>query len=182
MAKSLQDQLKKSGLVSAHDTRTASADKRKKNRKQRAGHADEDAARKAELAKSNAEKVARDRELNAARDAQAEARAVEAQVVQLIKMNRIERDDYADVIHHYTDEGAVKSLYVTAPLHAALVAGQVAIVRDEGGPALIPASAAAKVADRAPERILVMNDRATPEQDDKDDPYAEFEVPDDLMW
>ena len=150
MADSLQDQLRKSGLVSAQKTREASADKRKRNRKLRAGHEDKDAARRAEIDKQNAEKVARDRELNAARDATAHEKALGAQVRQLVEMNRIGADGDGDdaVNHHFEVDGKIRQLMVSNDIHRAVTVGQVAIVRDDERFALIPRAAAEKIMER----------------------------------
>jgi uncharacterized protein len=182
MAKSLQDQLKKNGLVSAHDARKASAKKRKDQRKHRAGHEDEDTARKAALAEANAKAKARDGELNRARQAQAEERAVAAQVVQLVEMNRLERGKDADVAFNYVETGSVRHLYVTPEQHRALTAGQLALVQHGDGPALVPTAVAEKIRLRDASTILALNERTDDADVDVDDPYADFQVPDDLMW
>lgn len=181
MAGSLKDQLRQSGLVSAHDARKAGSEQRKKKRKQNAGHGDEDAARRAALQRQLADKAEHDRQLNAERQRQADARAVQAQVRQLIEMNRLDRGRDADVAYHFEVDGRIQQMYLSAALHAAVVAGQVAVVRGEDGQVLLPRAAAEKIRQREAGRILVLNDTPAGSSED-DDPYAEFKVPDDLMW
>lgn len=47
--------------------------------------------------------------------------------------------------------------------------------------AIIPASVADKIAQRDADSIVV-NSALSQEEQDEDDPYADFKVPDDLMW
>lgn len=68
-----------------------------------------------------------------------------------------------------------------------LINGRLAIVRlviDNSGEceyAIIPASVADKIAQRDADSIVV-NSALSQEAQDEDDPYADFKVPDDLMW
>ena len=57
--------------------------------------------------------------------------------------------------------------------------GALAIVRHEDFYELVPAVIAERVQQVDPATLVVWN---RPEPKDPDDPYAEFEVPDDLMW
>lgn len=183
MANSLQDQLRKSGLVSAQKARQANAEKRKKNKRKRAGGADEDAARTVELARAAAEKVERDRALNREQQARAEARAVQAQIQQLIDMNIVDRGDEVTTFS-YTLDGTVKTLHVSEGVRKALALGSVALVSQAETVAIVPAGVARKILARDEERVVLLND-SDDEADDvgnEDDPYAEFKVPDDLMW
>ena len=45
---------------------------------------------------------------------------------------------------------------------------------------LVPAAVAEKITQRQAESIVVLN--AKQQQEDEDDPYADFKIPDDLMW
>ncbi|ENC42616.1 hypothetical protein ECP02999175_0366 [Escherichia coli P0299917.5] len=51
----------------------------------------------------------------------------------------------------------------------------------EGEYAIIPASVADKIAQRDASSI-VLHSALSAEEQDEDDPYADFKVPDDLMW
>jgi len=53
--------------------------------------------------------------------------------------------------------------------------------RSEPEYAIIPASVADKIAQRDADSI-VLNSALSQEAQDEDDPYADFKVPDDLMW
>ncbi len=181
MANSLQDQLRNSGLASAKQARNASAEKRKEKRRQRAGLPDEDAARRAAIEQQNAEKAARDRELNAARDAESRAKALAVQIRELIALNRIDDHGPDPIRHHFEADGRVQRLYMSDEAHRALVAARLAIVRDGDGFALVPVAVADKIAERDASAVVVRND-TTNETPDEVDPYAEYKIPDVLMW
>ena len=183
MAKSLQDQLRKAGLVSDQKARQTRADKRKKNKQVRSGVADDEAARRAELTAATKLKAERDRELNRERQAELEARAITAQVTQMIEMNIVERGD-DDASYSYEHDGRIKTFALGVKERTALTQGRLALALHESSAVLVPAGAARKIADRDTARILVLNDgtSATDDTTAEDDPYADFKVPDDLMW
>ncbi len=68
-----------------------------------------------------------------------------------------------------------------------MINGRLAIARllvdnnSEGEYAIIPASVADKIAQRDASSI-VLHCALSAEEQDEDDPYADFKVPDDLMW
>ncbi|MEM7404256.1 MAG: DUF2058 domain-containing protein [Pseudomonadota bacterium] len=182
MANSLQDQLRKSGLVSSQKAKQSRAEKRKKSKQSRSGVADEEAARRDALAKEQAAKVERDRELNLQRKAEAEAKSIAAQVRQIAEINAVDRGDGASS-YNYTQNGKIRTAHVSEAVRNALVAGQLAIVAADAETEIVPAGAARKIADRMPEAVLLLNESAAGSGTvDEDDPYADFQVPDDLMW
>jgi uncharacterized protein YaiL (DUF2058 family) len=72
---------------------------------------------------------------------------------------------------------------VTAEQQRGLALGRLVLVRQDAGYELVPLEVAEKVLARRPELVLVLNRRqeggaAAVE----DDPYADYQVPDDLMW
>ncbi len=46
----------------------------------------------------------------------------------------------------------------------------------------MPAGVAEKIRQRDESVILLLNTRSAAEQVEEDDPYADFQIPDDLMW
>ena len=58
--------------------------------------------------------------------------------------------------------------------------GQLAIVRLDQGYELVPAKVAEKISQRDPQCVVVLNEART--ELDEEDPYADFQIPDDLMW
>jgi uncharacterized protein len=182
LANSLQDQLRKSGLVSSQKAKQANAQKRKTNKQVRGGVEDEAASRRATLAQEAAAQVERDRALNKEKQQAADERAIAAQIVQLVAMNTVDRGDES-VSFNYTEDGKIRSVHVSETLRDALVRGQLALVRGESGTAIVPAGVARKVALRDASCVILLNEITSAETPlESDDPYGEFEVPDDLMW
>lgn len=177
MGNALQDQLLKAGLI---DKSKAHQSKKKQQRQQRAGDtsAADEVRRKAELART--EKAARDRQLNQQRQVEAQQKAIAAQIRQLIEMNQL-TDSTGEVVYNFTDGATIKRLHVSETIHKRLSCGQLAIVRHDGGYGLVPLAVAAKIAERD-QGVVVDLGEPTSEVVDGDDPYAEFQVPDDLMW
>ncbi|ALP53331.1 nucleoprotein/polynucleotide-associated enzyme [Candidatus Tenderia electrophaga] len=181
MANSLIDQLKKSGLVGKHKAQKVKhsqyKNKKRKDKKGAAAATDE-AKRLAQQAQ--AEKVERDRQLNQQRKEEAERKAVAAQVRQLIETNRVEARD-GEIAYHFSDAKVVKHLYVSEPVHKHLSNGRLAIAKLDEAYELVPAAVAEKIKQRDPQCIISCAVSETPEPD-ADDPYADYKIPDDLMW
>ncbi|MFO5730264.1 DUF2058 family protein, partial [Klebsiella pneumoniae] len=76
----------------------------------------------------------------------------------------------------------VKRLSVNTLMRNKLSNGSLAIVHHGGGYEVIPREAALKIQERAPERIVQMNVLTESQVPDEDDPYAAYQIPDDLMW
>ncbi|MCU7861819.1 MAG: DUF2058 domain-containing protein, partial [Candidatus Thiodiazotropha sp. (ex Lucinoma kastoroae)] len=102
-----------------------------------------------------------------------------AQIRQLVEMNRVPLED-GGIAYHFNDDGKVQRIHVTEKLHGQLSRGQLAIVKSDRHYDVIPAGVAEKISWRDTACIIVHNDRES--EDDSDDPYADFKVPDDLMW
>ena len=148
---SLQEQLLQAGIVDKKKARQIDKEKRKAARSQPKGPAKVDETR--ELAqRALADKAERARELNRQQQAQAEQKAIQAQVIQLIRMNRIEHGA-GDVPYQFTDGKKIKKKYVSAKVHEELTQGRVAIARLGERYELLPAAAARKIKDtrNAPE-------------------------------
>ena len=171
MAKlTLQEQLLKAGLVTSKKAakveRTA-----KKSRVQ---------AREARAA------VEEDKQLSEQQKQAALAKEYKAQVKQLIEMNRITIAN-GDIGFNFTDGNLIKKIFVDKLTQAQLINGRLAIARllvdnnSEGEYTIIPASVADKIAQRDASSI-VLHSALSAEEQNEDDPYADFKVPDDLMW
>jgi len=179
MANSFGDQLLKAGLVSKDKRNKA---KKSKYKQQKAGKnsKDKELNEAAELARRvAAEKAARDRELNQQQKEAAERKAVKAQVRQLIEMNRLPRDG-GEVGYNFQDGTAIRKLFVTEEIHDKLGRGLLAIVRFDDGYEVIPSTVAEKI--EARDEACVVSNVTSRTDDVEDDPYADYKVPDDLMW
>lgn len=128
----------------------------------------------------------RDKQLSEQQKQAALSKEYKAQVKQLIEMNRIVVAK-GDIGFNFTDNNLIKRIDVDKLTQTQLINGRLAIARlanektGEYEYAIIPASVADKIAQRDADSI-VLNSALSQEEQDEDDPYADFKVPDDLMW
>lgn len=179
MGNSLQDQLLRAGLVSEQKLKQARADKRKTG-KQSGGRNRATEENRSRTQLEAKEKAQRDRELNLKREEEARRRAEESELRQLIHAHRLSRRE-GDLPYSFRDGDSLKRVYVTADQKKALAAGKIALVRQDQGYEAVPAEIAERLLARRPELVLVLN-RPGQEPETADDEYAEYQVPDDLMW
>lgn len=177
MANSLQDQLLKAGLVDEQQLKQAKTKKRKQKRAG-GGRAAADAERSAAAEQAAAEKRRRDQELNLKREAERRHKAELVALWQLVRDNRVSREG-GDVAYNFADGSALKRLHVTAAQQRAIAGGDLAIVRHDDFYELVPASVAERAEQVDPHTLVLWN---KPGETDPDDPYADYQVPDDLMW
>lgn len=177
MGNSLQDQLLKAGLANKKQAVRAKKAKNSKEKLKRTGKTVEDEA-EVLAREAHEEKLARDKELNAARNRQAELAAQQAQIRQLVALNRI--SERGDVEFRFPDGNTIKTLLLTDTHRNAVISGALAIVKQADQYDVITRKAAEKIAERDADCVLVCNEST--EEMGEDDEYAEFKVPDDLMW
>jgi len=182
MGNSLQDQLKKAGLISKQKAKQAEAQKRKQDRMQRKQGIEVVDENKVAVQKANAAQIEKDRQLNLEQKQAAEHKAITAQVKQLIEINRQPKtaENQEGEAFNFTHSGAVKSIYVSTMIRQHISEGKLAVVALGDGYEVVAEKIAAKIKDRSPESIILLNDRDESAEDD--DPYADFEIPDDLTW
>ncbi|MGI4848786.1 MAG: DUF2058 domain-containing protein [Janthinobacterium lividum] len=176
---SLQEQFLKAGLVDGTKAKLVKQDKtRQQKQERRSGTQGVNEAREAalELQRQNAERA---RELNAQRDAAARQKAIMAQIAQMVKQNRQSKGN-GDIAYHFTHAGKIERIHVSAAVQAHLGAGSLVIVCLDGSVELVPAVIADKIAERDAQLVVRVNKPST--EVDADDPYAAFQIPDDLMW
>lgn len=179
MGISLQDQLLKAGLVDKKKASDVRKQKQKQAKKVRKGNAEsKDEVKQAALEAQRAQ-AERDRKLNLQRKAEADRRAIRAQIRQLIEMNQVALEG-GELAYSFTDGRKIKKIYVTEQVQTRLVRGQLAIARLDDRYAVVPVGVAEKIQQRDAETIVLMN--LSDPQAVEDDPYADFQVPDDLMW
>ncbi len=180
MAKSLQEQLLAAGLANQQKAKKANKEKKRQEHLQRTGqeNAVNESREKAEQARK--EKAQRDKELNRQRDEQAQQKALAAQIRQITELNRIPSEQ-ADIKYQFVHGSKVKQLYVDQAVHDRLSRGQLAITTAADGYAVIPAPVAEKILQRDAKHFIARAEKTAPALED-DDPYAAYQIPDDLMW
>ncbi len=176
---SLQEQFLKAGLIDKKKVKQANQEKStQKKVERRTGTQSVDEVRLAvlETQRKNAERA---RELNAQRDAAAAQKAIVAQIVQMVQQNRQNKGG-GDIAYNFTHGNKVKRIHVSAAVQAHLVAGRLVIVCQGESVELVPKVIADKIAERDPALVVRVNKTST--EIDADDPYADYQIPDDLMW
>ena len=180
MGNTLQDQLLKAGVIDKQKAQEANGKRRKKQKLKHKGAASVSGATNDSIRAAQAEKIARDRELNRLKQEEVEKRAIAAQIRQLIELNRLSCEE-GETRFNFTDGKKVQSIYVTGEVFLQLGRGWLSIVKFEDGYEVVPAAVAEKINER--DKTVVMTNSQPDMNDDRgDDPYADFKVPDDLMW
>ena len=176
---SLQDQFLKTGLIDNKKIKQVRQEKSKQKKVERqTGTQSVDETRLAalEAQRKNAERA---RELNAQRVAASTQKAIQAQIAQMVQTNRQSKGT-GDIAYNFTHGNKIERLYVSAAVKAQLAAGHLVIVCQGGTTELVPRIVADKIAER--DASLVVRVSKSSAETDVDDPYAAFQIPDDLMW
>jgi uncharacterized protein YaiL (DUF2058 family) len=131
------------------------------------------------------EKVERDRALEAERKAAARAAELRSQARQIIKDRRVPRTGESE--YRFTADGAIRSLLVDEALRKQLSSGALVIARLDEAYELLPRAAAEKVRERDAGMIVLDHGQAAGTEpaaatSEDDAYYAQFQVPDDLVW
>lgn len=181
MSNPFQEQLLKAGLVSKQQVQKAQQDKQKAKKQQHNNKkikvVDES---KIQAQKAADEKALRDRELNQKKQEQARQKAISAEIDQLITSNRIERDDSCDIAYNFEHQKKIKRIYINADMQKQIAQGKLGIARITGQYELIPKAIAEKIQQRNDKRVILFSDQQATANNN--DPYAEHQIPDDLMW
>ncbi len=177
---SLQEQFLKAGLVNKGKAKQVQQEKSKQQKIERrtgAQSVDEAKLAAAEMQRKQAERA---RELNAQRDAAATQKAIMAQIVQMVQQNRQEKGKGKDEIaYNFTYNGKIERIHVSPKVQEHLMAGRLVIVRLGEATELVPRVIADKIAERDASLVVQVKKAA---EEDPDDPYAAYKIPDDLMW
>lgn len=174
----LQEQMLKAGLVTSKKMAKVQRTAKKSRVQAREAREAVEENKKAQLE--------RDKQLSEQQKQATLSKEYKAQVKQLIEMNRI-TVARGDINFNFTDNNVIKKMAVDKPTQTQLINGRLAIARlatnaaGESEYAIIPAVVAEKIAQRDATSI-VLHSALSQEVQDEDDPYAEFKIPDDLMW
>ncbi len=178
----LQEQLLKAGLVK----KSKVAEVAREQIKARHGKGPADASevqRDAERARED--KASKDRALAAERKAQAHLKELGAQARQIIQDKKVPRSGESE--YRFSADGAIRSLLVNEELRKKLSAGALVIARLGDRYELLPRAAGDKVRERDASLIVLDHGQAAgteplAENAEDDAYYAQFKVPDDLVW
>lgn len=178
MANSLADQLLKSGLVDSKKVNQVKKEKKKQRKQQQKSKQLAPDENKLAVQKALAEKQQKSRELNRQKESAQQASAIAAQIKQLIAKHAIRRE--GDIGFNFVDAGKVKKFYINQKIQDDLNRGRLAIIKSGKDYELVPGNIAEKIAQRDASSVLLMNKKS--DVAGEDDPYADYPIPDDLMW
>lgn len=177
---SLQDQLLKAGLADPKKAKAIRNEKRKQRKQQPKGAA-EVSESQVRVQQAREEKAERDRQLNLERQQEAEKKAVQAQIRQLVSTNRLDRTK-ADESYQFVHDKKIKKIFVDPAMVDPLSRGRLAIVFVNDQYEVVAREVAQKIMERDQNAVVVLHDHQQEEDASEEDPYAGYEIPDDLMW
>jgi uncharacterized protein YaiL (DUF2058 family) len=183
MKKSFQEQLLQLGLV---DKKKVSQTRKQQhqNKKQQAK-----AGKNAVVVDENVllaqqaeeKKKARARKLNLQREAKLQQRAEDAQVKQLVDQHRLDMDDRG-IAYRFPVGGKIQRIFVAKEIADKLSDGRLGIVGLTDRYEVVPRTVIEKIQSISDRPFININSARASQGSDPDDPYAGYEVPDDLMW
>jgi len=181
MGNSFQDQFLKLGLV---DKKQVDKAKKKKHQKKKQKSpkkqvvVDENALLAQEAL---AKKKARAQELNRIREEKLKKREEMAAIRQMVEKNRLKKDD-SGIPYRFNAQGKIQRIFVSRETADQLSSGQLAIVGLGNSYEVVPCAISEKIHALNAKTFVLVNSPAVSRESEEDDPYAGYEVPDDLMW
>lgn len=127
--------------------------------------------------KEKDERIAAEREKQEQARLRREARAKLAEFL----ADKVLNEETADIARHFEYGGKIKRIYVTAAQLAALNAGQLGVLQQNGRYLLVDAATLVEAESIFADAVALKVD---PDAPASDDPYADprYQVPDDLVW
>ena len=181
-ANPLQQQLLKAGLVKKSKVSEVA---REQHKARHAKGSSEPNQIQRDAERTRAEKAARDRALAAERKAQARVSELRAQVRQIIEDKKVPAA--GDSEYRFTADGAIRTILVNDDLRRKLSSGVLVIVRLGDRYELVPRAAGDKVRERDAGMVVLdhglgVNAERPAATSEDEAYYAQFQVPDDLIW
>ncbi|KZN41405.1 DUF2058 domain-containing protein [Pseudoalteromonas luteoviolacea] len=178
---SLQDQLLKAGLTTEHKMKVAKTEKRKqqKKKKKKGATSDQTDLQK-HIEQTKLAQLQKAEALNKVKQDDLKEREQVARVKQILEHHN-QDEIKGDRTFNFTYESKIKELDVNEKTQQALSKGRLAICVLEGQFYVLEDEPARKIAE-VDEKYIVFHVEDNNNQVDEDDPYAGYEVPDDLTW
>ena len=180
MGNPFQDQLLKAGVVTKQQVKKAQSASNKKKKEQRSKKNTVVDENKIKLQQAAKEKADHDKALNLRKEEQAKQKATSIEIDQLITKNCIKRNDDCEIVYNFEHRNKVNRIYVNTEMRQQVIDGKLGLARIEGRYELIRKLIAEKIQLRNEKRVVLFEKEE--QVIDKNDPYAEFQVPDDLVW
>lgn len=180
MSNPFQDQLLKAGMVSKQQVQKANKDKH--NKKKQKSPKNSVAIDEIKLAAQQAarEKAELDRDLNRKKSDNAKKKAVSAEINQIIANNQIATDEGCDLVYNFEYGGKVNRIYINNEIRQQIIQGKLGIASIDGRYEIVPKAIAEKIRQRDESRVILYD--GTESVAGEDEAYADYQIPDDLMW
>ncbi len=176
-----QEQLLKAGLVNKQQVKKANQEKsrlKKQQRSKKTVAVDEGKLKRQQIM---AEKAQRDRELNRKKEQQARNKAISVEINLLVTKNRLKRDNTCEIIYHFEHRNKINRIYINENMKQQIIHGKLGIARLEGRYELVPKLVAEQIKQRNEKRIILFTQEQQKVVEDND-PYTDYQIPDDLIW
>jgi uncharacterized protein YaiL (DUF2058 family) len=178
---SLQDQLLKSGLISKQKSKQANTDKRRKAKQKKKKGAVQISDVQIAINKQKEQLKKQDLNKNQATQKELHARSEHGKLIQMIAQH-CEKEYQGEIDYHFTFDAKVKRIAINSETQQRLTNGQLAICVLNDEFYLINKEAAEKLIDIDASVLVALHEKVDTSATEEDDPYAEFAVPDDLIW
>ena len=177
----LQEQLLKAGL--AKKSKVAEAAREQQKARQARESTESDAIRR-EAERARELKAEKDRALEAERKARTRAAELAAQARQIILDKKLPRTGESE--YRFSADGAIRTILVDEDQRRKLSSGAVVVARLGDRYEMLPRAAGEKVRERDPGLVVLDHGKAgdapAAASSEDDAYYAQFKVPDDLVW
>ena len=108
-----------------------------------------------------------------------------ANIIQMIKQYQIKEID-GEIGYQFIDESKIKKIYVNQQVYNAIVSGSLVVAKiitpQPTQYALIPQALAERIEAKMTGYIIGLQQQQQDQTTDEEDPYADYVIPDDLMW
>ncbi|WP_028864803.1 DUF2058 domain-containing protein [Psychromonas aquimarina] len=178
---SLQDQLMKSGLVNKQKAKQAQTEKRRKAKQKKKKGTVEVSDVQIKINEQKELQKQQDLEKNQQTQAELDARSAHGKLIQMIAQH-CEKNYQGEIDYHFTYDNKVKRIAINEKTQQGLIKGLLAICVLNEEFYLINKEAAARLAEIDQSVLVALHEKVEVSELEEDDPYAEFAVPDDLIW
>lgn len=183
MKKTFQEQLLQLGLV---DKKKVNSVKKQQHQNKKQGSK---AGKKAVVVdenlllaqKAEEKKKARAKELNLQREEKLKRREEDGRIKQLVEQHRLDKDDRG-IAYRFSVNNKIQRIFVAKEMADKLSDGRLGIVVLADQYEVLPRAVIEKICSISDRVFVNINSASEKENVDPEDPYAGFEVPDDLMW
>ena len=178
---SLQEQLMKSGLINKQKGQQAQTEKRRKAKQKKKKGTVEVSEVQISINEQKEQQKQKDIQTNRQNQAELDVRAAHGKLIQMIAQH-CEKNYQGEIDYHFTYDNKVKRIAVNDTTQQGLIRGLLAICVLNEAFYLINKEAAAILTEIDPSVLVALHDKKEPLLAQEDDPYADFAIPDDLIW